>query len=175
MIAPGCAAASGDLVHALDRVCGDLFRRHIYSGSLGSNGAILRCRNDIAATSKITNDLGVIGRIDDGSCLGGETSEVLRNCEVPDLKISWQKSFDRDGTDELASADQLSAYPENLSIDGFEEVFRVDQGIDCGKCLVVDEDRAEQTLLSLDVVRQGAAENVIDCSGVLVNVHGDIS
>jgi hypothetical protein len=170
-IAPG-SAADTDFADALDRIFGNRFRRHIYSSGLGSKGAILRRHNDMAANSKITDNLGVIGCIDDGGCLASKTGEVFRNGKVQNHEIRWQKRLHGDGVCELARANQTSAYIENLPIDRLKEIFRRDQTLNCGKRVVVNEDCADQTLLSLDAVRQSSAENVIDCCGVLLNVHG---
>ena len=100
-----------NFVDALGRRFGDLSRRHIYSGGLRGIGAILRCCDETATISQITDDFSVVRRVDDGSCLGSESSDVLRASEIYDFEISRQKSFYCDGVDEFASEDQFAAYP----------------------------------------------------------------
>ena len=67
-----------------------------------------------------------------------------------------QECFERDWRRQLAGADQAAGELENALMDRLEEVLGLEEIRDAIKRLVIDEDRAEQCLLGLDIVRRHA-------------------
>jgi len=110
---------------------------HIYSGGLRSIGAILCCCNETPTISQITDDLGVIRCVNDGSRLGSQSSDICELVRFRILRSVGRKVF---------TVMWLASLPVRISsrhilkivlIDRLEEIFRVDQSGDCGKRLVV--------------------------------------
>ena len=66
-------------------------------------------------------------------------------------------------------------YTENTLVYGFEEIFGIYETIDACERLIVDQDRSENALLSLDIMRQGepTSKAIIDDFRSLLNVHVD--
>ena len=67
--------------------------------------------------------------------------------------LGGQESLERDRRRRLAGANELRRQLVNILMDRFEEVPRLEEIADAVKRLIVDEYRAEQRLLGLDIVR----------------------
>ena len=70
-----------------------------------------------------------------------------------DIGFGRKKRFQCDGRRDLAGADHPGRELVNFLMDRLEEMLRLEKIRDTVKRLVVHEDRAEQRLLRLDVVR----------------------
>ena len=110
----------------------------------------------VAPDREVVDRAAVIRGIDDGGRFGGEAGEILARRQSGDVDVGRQERLQRDRRRELAGADQAARDVEDLRMDRLEEMLRLEKIGDAIKRLVIDEDRAQQRLLRLDIVRCGA-------------------
>ena len=72
--------------------------------------------------------------------------------------LGVEKRFERDRRRELSGPDQVARELIDLLVDRLEEMRGLEEIRNPVKRLVVDQDRAQQRLFRLDVVRSGAEE-----------------
>ena len=75
-----------------------------------------------------------------------------------DVDRGVEEGLERDRRRDLAGADQVARDLIDLLMDRLEEMLRLEEVRNPVEGLVVDEDRAEQRLFRLDIVRGGAIE-----------------
>ena len=97
----------------------------------------------------------VILGVDDGRRLGGEAREILRDRDAAEILVA-QEGLHGDRGRDLAGLDQARRDLVDAPVQGLEEVRRLEEVRDAVIGVVVDEDRAQQRLLGLDVVGRDA-------------------
>ena len=102
---------------------------------------------------EVVDRLAVVGGVDDGGRFGREPRQILRHGHVGD-ELVGQVGLDGDRRRGLAGADDLAGDLVDLAMDRLVEMLGQQEIGDAVERLVVDEDRAEQRLLRLDVVRR---------------------
>src|SRR6185503_12459967 len=98
---------------------------------------------------------------DDGGRLGRDAGEVLARVQARDVEVGWQEGLQRDGARDFAGANEACGKLVDLRVDRFEEMLRLEEIGDAVERLVIDEDRTQQRLLRLDVVRSSAEDRCI--------------
>ena len=91
-----------------------------------------------------------------------------------DVEIGRQEGLERHRARDLAHADQARGKLEDLRVDLFEEMFRLQEVGDAVEGFVVDQQRAKQRLLRFDVVRCGAKRRSVLWRGLargLIDSH----
>jgi hypothetical protein len=168
------AADFGDFVEAPLGVVDLVLRGELDRGVIGDVDHVLADLDQVAAGGKIVDRAAVVFRVDDGGGFRRQPREVLRRVQPCDVGFRRNEGFQRDGRSDLAGADQAARDLENLLMDRLEEVFRLEEVGNAVERLVIHEDRAEQCLLDLNVMRRlpeirgfrfrkGSAECVIEC------------
>ena len=146
------AARLGDLVEAplglLDLGAGRVVDRRVE----GDVDHLLADGNQAAPHRQIVDGATIIGRVDDGGGLGGESREILRHREPADIVLA-QPGLQRHRGGDLAGPDQGAGHLEDAAVNLLAEMLRLQEVRDPVEGVVVDEDGAEQRLLGLDVVR----------------------
>ena len=79
----------------------------------------------------------------------------------PTLSFSFRKLLSVRGSAVLLEPDELPRLLVDLPVQRVEEVRRLEEIGDAVEGLVVDQDRAEERLLDLDVVRNLAVEQLV--------------
>jgi hypothetical protein len=82
----------------------------------------------------------------------------MRHRHVADLFFGRQECLHRHRVGGLAHPYQLAAHLEDLAVQRLEEMARLQEIRDPVEGVVVDQDRAEQSLFGLDIVRRLAVE-----------------
>ena len=100
----------------------------------------------------------VVLGIDDGHGLRREPREILRHRQLADLLVGRQEGLDGDRIGGLAHPDDVAGDLEDLAVQRLEQMDGLQEVRDAVEGVVVDEDRAEQRLLGLDVARRLAVE-----------------
>ena len=80
--------------------------------------------------------------------------EVLANRHAADVGVGRQERLQRDGGRDLAHPDQAAGGLEDGLMDRLEEVLRLQKVGNPVERVVVDQDRAQQALFRLDIVRR---------------------
>ena len=75
-----------------------------------------------------------------------------------DVDVGAEEGLERDRRRDLAGADQIARKLIDLLVDRLEEMLRLEEIGDPVERLVVDQDRAQQRLLRLDIVRSGTKD-----------------
>ena len=119
---------------------------------------VLADPDQVAAQRHVVDRAAVVLRVDDRGGLGRETREVLANRHAADIGIGGQEGFQRDGGRDLAHPDQAAGGLENGLVDRLEEVLRFQKVGNPVERVVVDQDRAQQALLRLDIVRRAPVD-----------------
>ncbi len=135
----------------LDLIAGTRIDRRIE----GDVNDILADRDQLAPHREIVNAAPVIVGVDDGGRLAGKAGQILRHGHAAEIMFA-EKSLERHRRRQLASPDQRSRDLENAAMNLLDEVLASEEVRDAIKCIVVDEDRPEQGLLGLEVVRRRA-------------------
>ena len=150
VVAPGLRQLVEPPLGVLDLLAGfDIDRRVI-----GEVDHVLADADQIAPDRQVIDGTPVILRVDDRGRLGREPGKILRGREPGDVGVGGQEGLERDRGRDLAGADQAGGDLEHLLVDRLEEVFRLEEVGDPVEGVVVDQDRADQGLLDLDVVRR---------------------
>ena len=135
-----------------------LARREIDRRIEGDVDHVLADLDQIAPDREVIDGAAVIHGVDDGRRLGGKPGEILAERHAGDVEVGRQERLQRDRGRELAGADQAARDVVDLLVDRLEEMLAARENRDPVERLVVDEDRAQQRLLRLDVVRGGAID-----------------
>jgi hypothetical protein len=129
---------------------------YVTNGLPSGTAPVFAEQDQRAAQREVVDRAAVILGIDDGRRFGGKPCQINGGGEARDVEFRRQEGLDRDRRRDLAVADQAAGEFEQLLVDRLEEMLRVEKIRNPVKCLVVDEDGAEQRLLDFDVVRRGA-------------------
>ncbi len=86
----------------------------------------------------------------------------MRDGHLADLLLGRQERLQRHRIGDLAHSDQFTRDLEDLAVQRLVEMLRLQEVRDPVKGIVVDEDRAEQRLFRLDIVRGFAIERGLD-------------
>ncbi len=112
--------------------------------------------DQVAADRQVVDRAPVIFGIDDRRRFGGEPRQVLIERKARDVKIRREERLQCHWRRQLVGAHQAGSKLKNTLMDRLEEMLRLKKVGDPIKRLVVDEDGAEQRLLSLYVMRRRA-------------------
>ncbi len=149
------AAGLGELVEApLDGLDLDA-RRCLGRGVERLVHHVLADRDQLAAHGKVEQRAPVVLGVDDGGGVRREAREVFHGGEVGDGGVAEERLHGEGGR-HLARADQLAGDVVHLAVRLDEEVLDLEEIGNAVERLVVDEDRTEELLLDLDVLRCGA-------------------
>ncbi len=133
-----------------------LVRRRVDRRIIGEIDHVLADGDQIAADREIVDGAAVIFGIDDCRRFGGKPRQILVDREAGDIEISRQERLQRHRRRQLVGAHQSAGQVVDALMDRLEEVLRLEKIGDAVERLVIDEDRAEQRLLGLDIMRRGA-------------------
>ena len=114
---------------------------------------VLADLDQLAPDREVVDRAAIVGRVDDGGRFRREAGEILRDRHAGDVDVGRHERLQRHRRRELAGADQAARDVVELLVDGLEEMFRLEEIGDAIERLVIDEDRAQQRLLRLDIVR----------------------
>ena len=154
------AALFGDLVEAALGFLDLRARRQVDRRIVGGVDHVLADADEIAAHREVVDRAAVILGVDDGRRLGGEAREVLRHGQAAEIVFA-QERLQRDRRGDLAGANELRGDLEDAAMQLFVEMLGSQEVRDAIKCVVVDENRAQQGLFGLDVVR---GQRYVGCS-----------
>ena len=149
------AAGLGDLVEAPLRLLDLLARARIDRRVIGDVDDVLADRDELAPHREIVDAAAVIVGVDDRRRLGGEAGEILRHGDAAEIVLA-EEGLERDRRRELAGADQRARDLEDAAMDFLDEMLAPQEVRDAVEGVVVDEDRAEQRLFGLEIVRRRA-------------------
>ena len=153
------AAITADLRELIEAALGilDLIaRRKIDRRIEGDVDHILADIDQLAPDREIVDCAAIIHRVDDGRRLGGEPGEVLGKRQSGDVGLSGQEGLQRHRRCQLAGANETARDVVDLLMNRLEEMLRLEKIADAIERLVVDQNRAQEGLLGLDIVRCGA-------------------
>ena len=148
-----------------------LGRRHVDRRIIGDVDHVLADRDQRPARRQIVDRAPVICGIDDGDRLGGKPRQILRNRHLADLFVGRQEGLDRHRIGGLAHAHEFAGDLIDLAVDRLVEMRRLQEIRDAVIGVVIDENRAKQRLLGLDIVgrlavkRRLRARQFADCFG----------
>ena len=128
-------------------------RREIHRRVEGDIDHVLADPDQVAAQRQFVDGAPVILGVDDGGRFGGEAGEVLADRHAADVGFGRQEGLQRDGGGDLAHPDQAAGGLVDGLVDRLEEVLRLQKIRHPVERVVVDQDRAEQALFRLDIVR----------------------
>ena len=155
------APALGDLVEAALGLLDLLARARIDRRVIGDVDRVLADLDQFAPDRQIIDGAAVIIGVDDRRRLGGEARQILRHGDAADIVIA-EKSLEGDRRGELAGPDQRAGDLENAAMDFLDEMFAAQEIGNAVEGVIVDQDRAEQRLLGLDIVRRRAIGRLRD-------------
>src|SRR4029079_10329575 len=110
--------------------------------------------NQLAADGQVVDGAAVILGIDDGGGVGRQSPEILRDGQFAHRRIGLEEGLQRDRRRALAAQDQLRDRFIDACVQRIVEMPGLEEGRDTVDRLVVDEDRAEQGLFGLQVMRR---------------------
>ncbi len=148
IVAPGLGQLEEPPLGVLDL----LGRRHVDRRVIGDVDHVLADGDQRAPRREVVDRPAIVGRVDDRHGLGREAGEIVRDRHVADLPVGRQEGLHRDGIGRFAHADKLAGDLEDLAVQGLVEMRRLQEIRDAVESVVIDQDRAEQRLLGLDVV-----------------------
>ena len=128
-------------------------RRKVDRGVKGDIDHVLADPDQVAAKRKFIDGPPVILGVDDGGRFGGEAGEVLANRHAADVGFGRQEGLQRHRGCDLAHPDQAAGRLIDGLVDRFEEMLGLEKIRHPVKRVIVDQDRAQQALFSLDIVR----------------------
>ena len=155
------AAGLGKLIEPALGVL-DLRRRpELDRGVIGDVDHHLADADERAPQREVVDRAAVVGGVDDRGRLGREPGEILARVQPADVEVGRQEGLERDRRRALAGAHQRGDVLVDLLMQRLEEMLGLEEVGDAIVRLVIDEDRAEQRLLDLDIVRRGAKKRRI--------------
>ncbi len=131
-------------------------RRGVDRRVVGEVDHILADRDQIAADREVIDGAAEILGIDDRGRLGGEPRQVLIERKAGDIQIGRQERLQGHRRRQLVGADQTAGKLKDLPMNRLEEMLWLKEVGDAVERLVIDQDRAQQRLLSLDIMRRRA-------------------
>ena len=148
------AAGFGQFVEPALGVLDLRARRKIHRRVEGDVDHVLADPDQVAAQRQVVDGAAVVLRVDDRGRFGGEAGEVLADRHAADVGIGRQEGLQRDGSGDLAHPDQAAGGLVDGLVDRLEEVLRLQKVRNPVERVVVDQDRAQQALFRLDIVRR---------------------
>ncbi len=146
-------AVFGQFEEAALRVLDLRLRRHVERRVEGDVDHVFADGDQRAAQRQVVDRPAVVLGIDDRHGFGGEAGEILCHRQVADLVVGGQEGLDRHRVGGLAHADDVAGDLEDLAVQGFVEMDGLQKVGDAVIGVVIDQDRAEQSLFGLDIVR----------------------
>ncbi len=131
-------------------------RREIHRRLVGDIDHVLADPDQVAPQRQIVDRAPVILRVDDGGRLRREAGKVLADRHAADVGVGGQEGLQRDRGRDLAHPDQAAGGLVNGLMDRLVEVFRLQKVRHTVEGVVVDQDRAQEALFRLDIVRCAA-------------------
>ena len=147
------AAGLGQFVELALGVLDLRARREIHRRVEGDIDHVLADPDQVAAQRQVVDRAAVILGVDDGGGFGGEAGEVLADRHAADIGVGRQEGLQRDRGGDLAHPDQAAGGLVDGLVDRLEEVLRLEKVRNPVERVVVDQDRAQQALFRLDIVR----------------------
>ena len=147
------AAGLGQLVQPALGILDLRPRRKIHRRVEGDIDHVLADPDQVATQRQFVDGAAVILGIDDGGGFRGEAGEVLADRHAADVGFGRHEGLQRDRGCDLAHPDQAAGGLEDGLMDRLEEVLRLQKVRHPIERVVVDQDRAQQALLRLDIVR----------------------
>ena len=129
-------------------------RREIHRRVEGDIDHVLADPDQVAAQRQLVDRPPVILGVDDGGGFGGEPGEVLADRHAADIGVGRQEGLQRHRGGDLAHPDQAAGGLVDGLVDRLEIVLRLQKVRDPVESVVVDQDRAQQALFRLDIVRR---------------------
>ena len=152
------AAGFGQFVEPALGVLDLRARREIHRRVEGDVDHVLADPDQVAAQRQFIDRPPIILGVDDGGRLGGEAGEILPDRHAADVGVRRHERFQRDRRCDLAHPDQAAGGLEDGLMDRLEEVPLLEEVRHPVERIVVDEDRAQQALFRLDIVRCGSID-----------------
>ena len=149
------AAALGDGVEAPLGLLDLVARARIDRRVIGDVDDVLADLDQLAADREVVDGAAVVEGVDDRRRLGGEAGEILLHGDAAEVVLA-EEGLERDRRRDLAGADQRAGDLVDAAVDLLDEVLGLEEIGDAVEGVVVDQDRAEQGLLGLDVERRAA-------------------
>ena len=122
-------------------------------------------RDEFAQQREVENLLGEIARADQTRARSGQLRQIARPANRLHRLVGLEKRFQRHRRDGHVAVEQCHQLLEDPPVQRFEEMHRAERHGQVLGDAVVDQDRADQRRLGLDIVRQfahfGAAGGVI--------------
>ncbi len=132
----------------------DLLARRGFDGGVeGRVDHVLADGDQLPAGGEVGDGAPVIQRVDDRRRLRGEAGEILRDREAAEIGVP-EIGLQRDRGRDLARLDQARRDLVDAPVQILVEVLREQEIRDAVIGLVVDEHRADQSLLGFDVARR---------------------
>ena len=145
----------GDLVEAPLRLLDLLARARIDRRVIGDVDDILADRNELASHREVVDAAAIVVGVDDRRRFAGEAREILRHGHAAEVVVAEER-LERDRRREFARPDQRAGDLEDAAMDLLDEMLAPEEIGNAVERVIVDEDRAEQRLLGLEVVRRRA-------------------
>ena len=145
----------GDLVEAPLGLLDLVARARIDRRVIGDVDDILADRNELAPHGEVVDAAAIVVGVDDGRRLAGEAGEILRHGDAAEIMVA-KEGLERHRRRQLAGPDQRSRDLEYAAMNFLDEMLAPEEVRDAVERVIVDEDRAEQRLFGLEVVRRRA-------------------
>src|ERR1700734_2094855 len=145
----------GDLVQAPLGLLDLLARARIDRRVKGDIDDILADRNEFAPHGEVIDAAAIVVSVDDGRRLAGEAGEILRHSDAAEIMLA-KEGLERHRRRQLAGTDQRSRDLEDAAMNFLDEMLASEEIRDAVERVIVDQDRAEQRLFGLEVVRRRA-------------------
>src|SRR5271154_3066584 len=145
----------GDLVQAPLGLLDLVARARIDRRVKGDIDDILADRNEFAPHGEVIDAAAIVVGVDDGRRLAGETGEILRHSDAAEIMLA-KEGLERHRRRQLAGPDQRSRDLEDAAMNFLDEMLASEEVRDAVERVIVDQDRAEQRLFGLEVVRRRA-------------------
>ena len=143
-------AALGDLVEPLLRLLDLVARAGIDGRVIGDVDDVLADLDQFAPDRQIVDRAAIVFGVDDRRRLGGEPREILLHVDPAEIVFAEER-LQRDRRGEFSRADQRARDLVDAAMDFLDEMLGLQEVGDAVPGVVVDQDRAEQRLLGLDV------------------------
>ncbi len=146
-------AALGELVERLFRVEDLRARRVVHRRVIGAVVDVGADIDEFAPHREFVDRAPVFFGVDDRRRRVGEARQILRAADFGQRRVALEEVLQRHRRGEVALRDQLRRRLVNSSVYGIEEMRRLEKARHAVVGLVVDEDRAQERLLRVDIVR----------------------
>ncbi len=136
-------------LHSLDL----RLRRRIDGRIIGQIHHVLADNDQLPANRQIVDGAPVGLRIDDRRRRRSEPPQILGDRQLADRRLRVEERLQRDRRGVLSGLDQLGYDLVKAAMQGLEKMVGLQEARHAVEGFVVDQDRAKQRLLGLDVVR----------------------